>query len=222
MPEFRGIKITRAEELARHACRRALVKAVREAAKGTGWRCSGGTLFREQNGWFFDAYPAVTIFWRETQASLRVKPMAIDPIFWDLVNMPENRNQSLSFRGLGAWVCRAPTLEETTINEFDMNPAAAADEFVRWTQETSARVQETLTLENFAKLVDDAQRPGPFNPFLATKIVTKILMGQSEEARRLSVEAERVGDVGGFASDGSLPEMAVRWLDAQRASRIIH
>jgi len=222
VPEFAGHKITRKEESARHAYRRALVKAVRQAAKGSGWKCSGGMLFRERNGWFFDAYPAVTIFWRETRTSLHVKPMAIDPIFWDLVNMPENRNQSLSFRGLGAWVCRAPAVEEATIDEFEMNPQAAADEFVRWTTETSDRILKTLTLKNFAKLVDGVQRPGPFNPFLATKIVTKILMDQPEEARQLSVEALRAGDLGGFTSEGSLPEMALRWLDAQQASRVLH
>lgn len=223
MPTFDGHKITRAEEAARHAFSRALVKAVREAAKGTGWRCNGGMLFRELNGWFFHAYPGVIIYRRETTASLRVKPMAIDPIFWDLVNMPENQEQSLSFRALGAWVCQAPTVEEAAINEFDMDPAATAAEFVRWTQNAAERALRSLTLEAFADLVDRAQRPGPFNPFHATKLVTQILMGRSDEALQLSSEAVQSGNVGGgLTSEGSFSEMALKWLDAQRAARALN
>jgi hypothetical protein len=179
-------------------------------------------LFREMGGWFFDAHPSVMIFWRETRASLRVKPMGVDPIFWDLVGMPENRNQSLSFRGLGAWVCRAPPIEDGPIDECEMDAEAAAHGFVRWTIDTADRVGSTLTLQAFVELVERVQRPGPFNPFLATKIATRILMGDEEEARRLSSEAVARGDVGGFTAQGTFPEMALRWLDAQRAGRVIN
>ncbi len=217
-----GHKITRQEESARHAYRRALTKATHEAAKGSGWKCSGGMLFRDVAGWFFDAYPMVAIYWRETRIALHVKPMGVDPIFWDVVDMRENRDRSLSFRGRGAWVCRAPPIEEGAIDECGMDAEAAAREFVRWTVDAADRAWRPLSLRGFFELLENVERPGPFNPFLATKIVTQILMGDEEEARRLAREAKERGDVGGFTAQGTFPEMALRWLDSRRSTRVIH
>jgi hypothetical protein len=98
MPQLMGVRITRAQESARHAYRRALEKAIRAASKGTGWRSAQGCLFREQSGWFVSVHPAVYIFERVTKAMVVAKPMAIDQIFWELVGFPENSTQPLSFR----------------------------------------------------------------------------------------------------------------------------
>jgi hypothetical protein len=79
-----------------------LDKAVREQAKGTGWRSVRGELFREQAGWFVGATPSVHINRAMTQLRVVVKPMTIDHAFWDLVGLPENRRLPLSFRLIGA------------------------------------------------------------------------------------------------------------------------
>ena len=74
MPEFMGVKITRAQESARHAYRRALEKAVRAASKGSGWRTIEGCLFRDRAGWFVSVCPSVFIYEESTRATVSAKP----------------------------------------------------------------------------------------------------------------------------------------------------
>lgn len=115
MPEFMGKKITRAEESARHAYRRSLEKSVRTQARNMGWKSASGSIFKEQADWFIEASPSVYIYEHLTKAVISVKPMVIDSIFWDIVGLPENRQQPLSFRENGAWTCRPPYFAEPEI-----------------------------------------------------------------------------------------------------------
>jgi hypothetical protein len=101
-------KMSRAETSARHRYRRELDKAVREISRGTKWRSTDGRLFRESSGWFVSATPSVHINAEKTDVLIEVKPMTIDPIFWDIVKTPENRKAPLSLRLNGAWVCHPP------------------------------------------------------------------------------------------------------------------
>ncbi|WP_442580962.1 hypothetical protein ACSBOB_02865 [Mesorhizobium sp. ASY16-5R] len=81
MPEFMGKTITRAQQSARIAYRKALLKAVRITAKGSSWRSIEGCLFQERSGWFVSVIPSVYIFEEVTKATVFAKPMAIDPFF---------------------------------------------------------------------------------------------------------------------------------------------
>lgn len=56
-------------------------------------------MFRERVGWFVSVCPLVFIIYEEsTKATVSAKPMAIDPIFWGIVGLPENAERALSFR----------------------------------------------------------------------------------------------------------------------------
>ena len=90
---------------------------MRSASKGSGWRTIEGCLFREQAGWSVSVCPSVLIYEECTKATVWAKPMAIDPIFWDIVGLPENADAPLSFRLNGAWTCHAPPFDEVSIEE---------------------------------------------------------------------------------------------------------
>lgn len=55
-------------------------------------------MFRERVGWFVSVCPLVFIYDESTKATVSAKPMAIDPIFWGIVGLPENAERPLSFR----------------------------------------------------------------------------------------------------------------------------
>jgi hypothetical protein len=219
MPEYNGVKITRAEEKARHAFRRELERAMRQVAKGSNWRCTGGTLFRDMGGWFVEVYPSVFIFRRETRAALRLKPMGIDPIFWDIVNTPENHGSSLSFRALGAWTCRTPPFSEMVIDEVDMNAPAAAQHVLNWANSEATRLEGKITLDSFLSFIDSQPAEAEKGAYLAARVTTLVMLGRAEQARRLCEEARAQSQPGGFfAQGGTFPEMALGWL-ASREGR---
>lgn len=219
MPEFRGIKITRAQESARHAYRRALEKAVRAASKGSGWRTIEGCLFRERAGWSVSVFPSVFIFEESTKATVSAKPMAIDPIFWDIVGMPENADAPLSFRLNGAWTCQPPPFDEVAIEEnADANVVAAR--LLDTANERLAAV-ERWSVEDF---VQRCRTSGATEDLYLPSVVTALLaLNRDIEALEACKSANARGDCGGFLSpEGSFSEMATRWITASLAKATRH
>lgn len=214
MPEFMGKKITRAEESARHAYRRALDKALRAPIKGTGWKSANGSIFREEAGWFIAASPSVHIFEHVTKAVVSVKPMAIDPIFWDLVGLPENREQPLSFRANGAWVCRPPSFAELSIEEDD-DPEVVAERFFVAAIEQLRNVTRSYSLERFLIACREADTVD--GAYLWSIVPALIALHRQDEALAICEEARSQGWIGGFlAPEGSFVEMAAVYLRSRQ------
>jgi hypothetical protein len=219
MPEFMGIKITRAQESARHAYRRTLEKAVRAVSKASGWRAIEGCLFREQAGWFVSVCPSVFIYEESTKATDSAKPMAIDPIFWDIVGLPENADAPLSFRLNGAWTCQPPPFDEVAIEEnADANVVAAR--LLDTANERLAAV-ERWSVEEF---VQRCRTSGATEDSYLPCVVTALLAhSRDNEALEASKSAKAKGDSGGFLSpEGSFSGMATRWITASLAKATRH
>lgn len=217
MPEFMGKKITRAQESARIAYRKALAKSIRTAAKGSGWRSSEGSLFQEGAGWFVSVSPSVYIFEEITKASVSAKPMAIDPIFWDIAGLPENRDAPLSFRLNGAWVCRPPDLAEVEIAEEGDTDAVAA-RLLAIADAQLDHVISSWTPEVFLSLC--VEKGAGHSGYLSSIVTTLVSMGRDEEALATCERAILDGENGGFlAPDGTFAEMARNWLVARNAAR---
>lgn len=210
MPEFMGKRITRAEESARHAYRRALEKSLRARVKGTGWKSAHGTIFREQAGWFIGASPSVYIYERVTKAVISVKPMVIDPIFWDIVGLSENRGQPLSFRAGGAWVCRPPYYAELCLEESD-DPAVVAEGIFVAVADQLQNVTRSHSLERFLSACREASSSD--GAYLSSIVPTLVALHRQDEALAICEEACSQGLEGGFlAPEGSFVEMAAAYL----------
>jgi hypothetical protein len=213
--KLRVKKITRAEESARIAYRRALEKSVRAQAKGTGWKSVSGSIFREQADWFIEASLSVYIYECVTSAVISVKPMAIDPIFWDIVGLPENREQPLSFRAIGAWACRPPYFFEASVEE-DGDIAVVARRLIAIANEQLEIVLRSHSLDAF--LLACRGSAGTEEQYLPSLITTLVAMQRQDEALAICLEAQSHGSLGGFlAPEGSFVEMATTYL--QRSLR---
>lgn len=220
MPEFMGKKITRAEESARHAYRRSLEKCLRMQARNAGWKSAGGLIFREQTGWFIWASPSVYIYEHVTKAVISVKPMAIDPIFWDLVGLPENRAQPLSFRANGAWTCRPPYFTESEIEE-QHDHTVVADRLVADATDQLEAVLRSYTIDAFLLTCRDGA--GAKGSYLACVVTTLIALGREDEALATCEEASTNGFDGGFLSpQGSFVNMAAAYLQRLKVDAARH
>jgi hypothetical protein len=220
MPEFMGVKITRAEESARHAYRRALEKAVRSASKESGWRSIEGCLFRERDGWFVSVCPSVYIFEKSTKASVSAKPMSIDPIFWDIVGLSENNDAPLSFRLNGAWTCQPPRFDELSIEEHD-DVAVVVARLLEVANESIDQLVGRLSVEDFLQLCRTSGTTE--DSYLSCVITTLITLGREHEALDACKSAKVRGNSGGFlAPEGSFTDMATEWISASMAKATRH
>lgn len=220
MPEFMGVRITRAQESARHAYRRALEKSVRSVSKGSGWRTIEGCLFREQAGWFVSVCPSVLIYEDSTRASVSAKPMAIDPIFWDIVDLPENNDAPLSFRLNGAWTCHPPHFDEVSIEEHEDAEVVAA-RLLETANERLAHVVGRWSVEEFLQLC--RTNGATEDSYLPCVVTSLIALGREHEALDACKSAKARGVGGGFlAPEGSFTDMAMGWITASLAEATRH
>ncbi len=220
MPEFMGVKITRAQESARHAYRRALEKSVRIASKGSGWRSIEGCLFREQAGWFVSVCPSVYIFEESTKASVSAKPMTIDPIFWDIMGLPENNDAPLSFRLNGAWTCQPPHFAEVSIEEHEDVEVIAA-RLLESAEEHLAHVIGRWSIEEFLQLCRTSGATE--DSYLPCVVTTLFALGREHEALDACKSARGRGDSGGFlAPKGSFTDTATEWISTSMAKASRH
>lgn len=218
MPNFGDITTTRAEEKARHLYRRALEKAVRAIARGSGWRSTQGLLFRDVGGWFTGIAPSVNIFEHKTLASVLLKPMSIDPIFWEIVGTPENHDSPLSFRYLGAWTCPTPRVRDVEIDEAG-GPEDVAARLLALAKDEADAPSLPRDLASYTGFLEGLL--SECDAYLATAVCSLFVMGREQEAAELCAGA---GDspAGFLAPGGTFPDMALAWLRTRAATRTLN
>ena len=213
-------EIGKEESKRRRALNRAFALALKNRAKGSGWRVSQGVLFQDVDGWFVSAPAAVWVGRRKSQIELHCKPMGLDPIFWEIVEAESNSSMPLSFRYHGAWTCGTPALVEHELDEETGDPGAIAAEAVAWLDAQVGQFK-TWTTRYFLQLLQQHPR---INSYLATAVTTMCLIGDYLIADSLCKDAIKRGDACGFSlvrasgPSQSFPELALKWLYRKRAS----
>ena len=202
---------------ARHAQRRAVYKACRAATKGTAWRSATGVLFAERNGWFLAAHEMTGIVQATTKVRLVIKPMAIDPIFWDMAGQPQLRNESLSFRYFGALTCPGLILAEVDVSE-EGGPPEIATRMLQLAEETLVDIASTWTIDKFLDGIRSSINP---QRLFATVVCTLIADGRKESALELCSDSAARGQVKGFLTPrGTFPEMAAKYLNGEAGKQL--
>jgi len=218
--EATALEIGREETNQRRALNKAFLLAIKQRAKGTAWRVSKGVVFRDFEGWFIAGPSAVWLGKRRTQIELQFKPMALDPLFWEIVEVETNMAMPLSFRYWGAWTCSIPALVEYELDERGADPTILAAEAFVW---LDAQVEQfkSWSIEKFLDFLTEHPRT---NSYLGTVVTTMFLLGDFATAETLCKDAIQRGDKGGFlvhcqsGPSRSFPELALAWLDRKRSS----
>ena len=204
---------TREFSKARHAQRRELQKARRAAVKGTDWRSNQGLLFAERGGWLLGVLPMMNLVGDGTCVRLQVKPMAIDPIFWEVVGHPELRHQPLSFRFYGWMQCWPLIIEEQQVSE-EGGVDALAGRVVQLGDATLKKIADEWTAADFIRGIDSAINPGRL---FKTKLMALLAERRFDEAQRLCDDAHaRANQVFWSSSRGPLKDMMAAWIGEQQ------
>ncbi len=174
---------------------------LKAASKASGWRYANRGIFQQQDDWFASVLP--TLLWeRGVTLNLMVKPMSLDPLFWNIEGLEGNNRLPLSFRANGAWVLRPPFIEaHLALSESD--PGKLADEVLMWSGNQTA-TPDTFSIE---KMIHHLEEPGQRRRhFVALEICLRLLLHDLDGALDIC-DSVPVGHRGGFGTlnaDGSV------------------
>lgn len=186
-------KMTRDEQKLVKARRKAFNAALKASGRAAGWRFAAGTIFRREGDWFFHSLP--TLLWqRGVIAGLNIKPMAMDPLFWDIVGIRGNESLPLSFRANGAWTVRPMARDEHLLRDVE-DPDALARGVVEWATDQCFRSLQTLSIQ---QLLNDLPPPEELGFSAVWAICLHIMNEDFDQAVHL---CERFAhDGGGFVT----------------------
>ncbi|MEY1662216.1 hypothetical protein [Isoalcanivorax beigongshangi] len=209
-----GLHLNREQQAARRVYHRELVKALRRVAKGSEWRVVQDSLFKEQDGWLVCCRPEVGIVEAVTRLVVTLKPMALDPLFWDVMGLADNHQQPLSFRVTGAWVCPALEQSSPVLPEL-ADPQQMAAACLQQAQQCGAAIVSGANLEDFAAgcLQQSADQSG----LIASAVMALVLLDQRDAALAVCREAAERFESGGFVlQQRPFVDVAGEWLAAGR------
>jgi hypothetical protein len=183
--------------------------------KGSGWKKSGPTLFAKVGENFHEVNVSVYLNDDIVRVTHAFKPMALDPILWDIMAMSENVERPLSFRSNGAFTCASLPICETTLEQVPGIADEMAASIVKWA---------TDNLGAYATL----QQPGGFSDLLtqhpnqiargayATTLVVSLINDENLEAAAHVASSYASGTLTSchqFASHGiPFHQLALDWL----------
>jgi len=136
---------------------REIIDGIKGRLKGTGWKKKHNSFFCQIDDNFHcvSAYPyfkfedgVPTIFLRVRSEA---KPMGIDPIYWDIAQMPENKNEPLSFRAWAAF--KTDPIYFYLAEPLDVPMASvgeAIDLFMNWKVKETKKVSQILNSKKFS------------------------------------------------------------------------
>ena len=180
-----------------------------------------GTLFREHDGWFVTVWPAVHGLELKTEISIRAKPMGVDPIFWDIVELEENNALPLSFRMSGAWTIRVPPFLDAWLTEEGSDAAELADNVLRVADAQFTQWKRAHTVDGLIEQIQRIHERDDRIPYLEAEVCTLALVGKRDAARARCESARQQDLSGGFnVGDRSFVDLALAWFDRQ--PRVLH
>ena len=213
-------QIGREETAQRRELRKAFRAAVKRQAKGTSWSVVQDALLRNFDGWFLSAPANVWLMKRRTRVELSCKPMALDPLFWEVVQAEANAELPLSFRYTGAWICRTPLVAEYDIDERSWDPDVFAADARDWLDGQVGQFKSW----NLERFLQQLQQHPKASSYRATIITTLFLLQDYAAGEALCNEAIAQGDPCGFSvshesePSQSFPELALAWLARTRSA----
>jgi len=182
-------------------------------AKRNSWRFKGEFAFRELDGWFVSASAAIWIGRRRTAVEFHCKPMALDPLFWAIVDAEQNSKLPLSFRCTGGWTCSTPPYAEYNLEGKHSDPKLLASDTANWLESQTAQ-SASWSVDHFLKSVQKHQK-GPHHR--ATIITTHLLLDDFLTAESICKDAIARGDACGYGIGGeNFPHLALKWLSRHR------
>jgi hypothetical protein len=214
------MSLNKTEQKSRRTLAKTVAAELRSRAKSAGWKISRGWLFREDDGWFVDARPHAWVEELKSTLNLFSKPMSIDPVFWEIVDTPDNNKLPLSFRLFGAWTVSTPALSEVEVEERSLDVASLSDTIIHAAQRAFERSRVGRSLEGFVTKLREHHGGISTHPYLPAIVCTLALLDRREEARSACISARERRKSGGFqVGSRTFVDLALEWLTKTRLAR---
>jgi len=223
--DYRPTKLTREQQRQLKQRNKDFDAALKSEARLSKWGYAGGSVFCQREDWFINATAGLS--WEHgVGLDIGIKPMELDPLFWDIVGLGENRALPLSFRANGAWVLRPATSRArfgADVSDVGALAALAMAEIDRWAGELVASTSITTMLNALPKGEDLRGPPR------ALAVCLNLLNNDPDRAQQLcrtddSDAHPLVREGGGFSThnpDGSVStflDQAREWIAHKRRS----
>lgn len=172
-----------------------LAKAIRTAAKGSGWTVKRDVLSKRMDDQLLAVHPRRGSIGR---IEFRAKPAAWDHMLWSILQIEGNDLQPTSFHFTGAFTCDSPALLQQ-----DLEPSASHEQFAREMVQLAKRIPHMVSLwqeYNLARAIADERPQEPYR-YHITRVVERICCGDRQTASEIC-DAARQGelDLRGFFS----------------------
>ena len=120
--------MTREESRARNALEKVSNKCRKQVAKRFGWKQNDYLNWKIDSGYYFSLRHFVL-----EKVELSVKPYFIDDLWWDIFEMPDNKQAPKSLRGNGAFAVPDISLKEYVVFDTGKIPVYTEEDVVsRW------------------------------------------------------------------------------------------
>lgn len=199
----------------RRAFEKECLKALAAAAKDSGWKKSGPYLFRVRDEYFLCSTLRVHVNDHVSRGLLEAKPMGIDPILWDILEMTGNNRQPLSLRANGAFTCTALPICEGNLEKKGDTPEQVAASFLRFCDTQAGLFLKETKRRPFTQCVEKHPNQVERGAYAITLVTSLILDGDLDRARTVAGDyaAGRRNSVSSISVEGkSFHEYALQWL----------
>jgi hypothetical protein len=191
---------------------------LRDLLKGTGWRKRDNLVFAEVDGYYVQADVLVHKKEPKTRFECSFKPMAVDPILWEISGTPECLDEPLSFRSYCIGGCTSYPLLFADIEQAGDDAEKVAAQILPCCSRALALLRENFGNHPFSELLAELQEQGARGNVATSRIAALIAEGRTADARTaaeaslatygpLSPAVRRVGKL--------FEHQIIRWLDAR-------
>lgn len=171
-----------------------IIDGIKEQLKGSGWKKKHSSFFRQVDDKFLcaSAYPYFEFEDSVPSMLLRVryeaKPMGIDPIYWDISQMAENKNEPLSFRAWAAFKAEPAYFHlGTTIGDPEKTVEDVISKFLNWMTAETKRVEDVLNNAPFSEIYLSLEPDADEHEnYAATRICSLVLEGHKDKALEIA------------------------------------
>ena len=184
--------------------------------KKSNWKKKSCAFFGKSGAFYQDVFVSVHRNTFLTRAELRFKPMALDPILWEIMGIPENMDMPLSFRTWGAFTCSALPIYEAQLEESGNSAREVAGKLVDLCNNRAMFYQERLASASFSQLIAEHPNQTERGAYAETLVSSLINDGDLDLAYH-TANAYASGELAScatFTSGGkSFHQLALEWLD---------
>lgn len=162
-----------------------LSKAIRTAAKGSGWSVKWDILSRQMGESVLAVHPRRG---SKGRIEFRAKPAAWDNMLWSILQIEGNETKPASFRFTGAFTCDSPALLQQ-----DLEMTASNEEIARDMVHLCERIMHMLEVWQQYDLVRAIANERPQQPYRyhMTRVLERISREDLQTAREICDAALR-------------------------------